>query len=116
MGMPKSRSASPAPSLEAAILHTKRRRSVASPGVAASPGSGSSTSAEGSGVASGSATGTTEREPRARMKGAFKSSPLASVGSDANVVVAEEIRNEKEKEKREREQEAKEKEKEKGDG
>ncbi|KAL5480374.1 hypothetical protein ACEPAI_1644 [Sanghuangporus weigelae] len=118
---PKSRSASPAPSLEAAILHSKRRRS----GVGAGGPSGSLSPAEGnavpgfssgsgavSGIGVSSASG--EREQRGRVKGAFKSSPLASVGPDTSVVVADEIRKEREREKREKEEIGRKEQKEKG--
>ncbi|KAL5522114.1 hypothetical protein ACEPAF_1971 [Sanghuangporus sanghuang] len=120
---PKSRSASPAPSLEAAILHSKRRRS----GIGAGGPSGSLSPSEGnivpgfssaggtvSGIGIGGASASGERDQRGRVKGAFKSSPLASVGLDASVVVADEIRKEREREKREREETGRKEQKEKG--
>ncbi|KAL5501009.1 hypothetical protein ACEPAH_9396 [Sanghuangporus vaninii] len=118
---PKSRSASPAPSLEAAILHSKRRRSGAGAGGPSgllSPAEGTTVpgfnSAGGtvSGIGIGGASG--EREQRGRVKGAFKSSPLASVGPNASVVVADDIRKEREREKREREEIGRKEQKEKG--
>ncbi|EJD00441.1 DUF21-domain-containing protein [Fomitiporia mediterranea MF3/22] len=115
-GKPKSRSTSPAPSLEA-ILHSKRRGSFATGGAGSSRLAVSATgsgSGEGSSSVPGSGTATpveAQQQPqvgqRGRPKGTFKSSPLTPIGANADVVVAEEIRKQKrEQVAREREREA----------
>ena len=99
---PNSRSASPAPSLEA-ILHSKRRGGLSRVASNAShvptdvvvpPPSNVNAGAGGEGRGSSS----TERgRPRAAKGTTFKSSPLAGVGpaGEANMVIADEIRREK---------------------
>ncbi|KAH8113053.1 DUF21-domain-containing protein [Phellopilus nigrolimitatus] len=85
---PTPRSGSPVPSLEAILFDRKRRAA-----------GGAGPNAVGTGVGPPSGPGTplavSASEQRAKTKGGFKSSPLAAMGGDSHVVVAEEIKKQR---------------------